>query len=63
MSDTPVPPTQFPRLLAVDLTSLSDEELQALRMECFRRGCSFEQLLSALVVEATNRIMNPPTQQ
>lgn len=48
--------TPFPRLLAVDLSTLPEAEMTALRMECIRLNCSFEELLSSIVRETAERL-------
>lgn len=50
-------PVPFPRLLAVNLSSLSDDEMTALRMECLRLNCSFEELLTSIVTETATRLI------
>lgn len=43
------------RITAIDLTSLSDEEMTALRQEAMKRGISMSELLTEFVIEVTRR--------
>lgn len=47
------------RLSAVDLRSLSEDQLAALRREAMRRGVSFPELLGQLVDEISRRLLTP----
>ena len=49
----------FGRLLAVDLRSLSDEQMSALSREAMKRGTSMPELLGQLVDEVSAKILNP----
>lgn len=48
------------RLAAVDLRSMSEDQMDALRLEAVRRGCSFPELLGQLVDEMSKRILKGP---
>lgn len=49
----------FGRLMAVDLRSLTDEQMSALSREAMKRGTSMPELLGELVDEVSRKIMNP----
>jgi hypothetical protein len=48
------------RLPAADLRGLSDDQMEVLRREAMRRGCSFGELLGQLVDEVSTRILKGP---
>lgn len=51
--------TQPPnRLLAVDLRSLPEDKMTALRKEAIRRGVSIDELLADLIARASERLIN-----
>lgn len=50
----------FDRLMAVDLRSLSKEQMRALTAESMRRGCPMSELLGALIEEMSRRIVTHP---
>ena len=52
-------PIPFNRLLAIDLRSLSEDQMAALSTEAMRRGCSLSDLLGQLVDEVSKRILDP----
>ena len=49
----------FGRLLAVDLRSLSEEQMSALSREAMKRGTSMPELLGELVDEVSAKILQP----
>ena len=46
------------RLLAVDLRSLPEEKMTALRQEAIRRGISIDELLADLIDRASKRLLD-----
>lgn len=49
----------FDRILAVDLTRLSTEQMEALTQESVRRCIPLSELLGTLVDEMSRRILKP----
>ena len=43
------------RLTAIDLSHLTDEQMQALRQEAMQRGVSMSELIAQLIMEVTRR--------
>lgn len=64
-TNTPQPtrhePIAFDRIQAVDLRSLTQDQMRALTSESIRRGCPLSELLGSLIDEMSRRILNPST--
>jgi predicted DNA binding CopG/RHH family protein len=52
--------TQAPdRLIGVDLRSLSESKMTALRKEAIRRGIGIHELIASLIEQASERLIEP----